>query len=80
MLQSKSKEKANMKLTRECIIRNTTYGISTNAKSNKGVTSYVIPDESSNYPNLNAELIQPLSSIKNRLSKKDYEKYLKGEK
>lgn len=80
MLQSKSKEKANMKLTRKCIIRNTTYGISTNAKSNKGVTSYVIPDESSNYPNLNAELIQPLSSIKNRLSKKDYEKYLKGEK
>ena len=69
MLQSKSKEEANEKLTRKCMIKNTTYGINTNAKSNKGVTSYVIPDESSNYPNLNAELIQPLSSIKNRRTK-----------
>lgn len=70
-------EEANVKLTKECIFRNSTYGIVTNTKSNKGVVTYVIPDQTetmSNYPNLNAELIQPLSTIKNRLSKEDYEK------
>lgn len=69
-------------------IENSTYGISgnitniTNSKSNKGVATYVIPDEPkpmSDYPNLNVEILQPLSSIRNRFSKKDYENYLKGE-
>ena len=50
-------------------------------KSNKGVTVYVIPDKAmpNNDSNQDVELIQPLSAIKARLSKKDYEKYLKGE-
>ena len=53
----------------------------TNVKSNKGVTAYVIPDEDmpNDDSNQDVELIQPLSAIKARLSKKDYEKYLKGE-
>ena len=53
----------------------------TNAKANKGVTVYVIPDKAmpNNDSNQDVELIQPLSAIKARLSKKDYEKYLKGE-
>jgi len=52
----------------------------TNVKSNKGVTAYVIPDEAMpDDSDSNVELIQPLSAIKDRLSKKDYEKYLKGE-
>lgn len=54
----------------------------TNVKSNKGVTTCVIPDEAipdNSDSDLNVELIQPLSAIKARLSKKDYEKYLKGE-
>lgn len=53
----------------------------TNAKANKGVTTYVIPDKamSNNDSNQDVELIQPLSAIKARLSKKDYENYLKGE-
>lgn len=52
----------------------------TNVKANKGVTAYIIPDEAMpDDSNLNVELIQPLSAIKARLSKKDYEKCLKGE-
>ena len=54
----------------------------TNVKSNKGVTTCVISDEvmpDNPDSDLNVELIQPLSAIKARLSKKDYEKYLKGE-
>lgn len=53
----------------------------TNVKANKGVTVYVIPDKAmpNNDSNQDVELIQPLSAIKARLSKKDYEKYLKGE-
>ena len=54
----------------------------TNVKANKGVTVYVIPDKAmpdNSDSDLNVELIQPLSAIKARLSKKDYEKYLKGE-
>ena len=69
-------EEANVKLTKQSLLINSTYGVSTitNDKSNKGVTTYVIGDEPmSDYPDLNVELIQPLSSIKNRFSKKDYE-------
>ena len=39
MLQSKSKEKANMKLTRECMIKNTTYGVGIDIKSLKVISN-----------------------------------------
>lgn len=54
----------------------------TNVKSNKGVTVYVIPDKAmpdDSDSDLNVELIQPLSAIRDRLSEEDYVKYLKGE-
>lgn len=54
----------------------------TNVKTNKGVTVYVIPDKAmpdDSDSNLNVELIQPLSAIRDRLSEEDYVKYLKGE-
>ena len=71
-------EEANVKLTKRALSINSIYGVSgstiANKKSNKGVTTYVIGDEPmSDYPDLNVDLIQHLSSIKNRFSKKDYE-------
>ena len=54
----------------------------TNVKANKGVTVYVIPDKAmpdDSDSDLNGELIQPLSAIRDRLSEEDYVKYLKGE-
>ena len=53
----------------------------TGVKANKGVMTCIIPDEDmpDDSSDLNVELIQPLSAIRDRLSKKDYEKYLKGE-
>lgn len=54
----------------------------TNVKANKGVTAYIIPDKDmpdDSDSDLNVELIQPLSAIRDRLSEEDYIKYLKGE-
>lgn len=54
----------------------------TNVKANKGVAVYVIPDKAmpdNSDSDLNVELIQPLSAIRDRLSEEDYVKYLKGE-